>query len=74
MHDVTTAAMVLLTTKLATKNLVVVISHGNVSNMVVAWPKLSFHLLQFTSHQTVLLLKINSAPSGKVLFALVLLT
>ena len=74
MHDVIKPAMVLLTTKLATQNLVVVLSRENVLNMALVLPRLSFCLLQLTSYLSVLLLQVNCALYVKILFVLVMLT
>ena len=74
MLDVIKPEMVLLSTKLATQNLVVSISCGNVLNMALVSPRLSFHLLQSTSYLTVFLLQVNCALFVQILFVVATLT
>ena len=74
MLDAIKPAMAFLSTKPTTQNLVVAISCGNVLNMALVSPRLSFHLLQSMRFLTVLLLQVNCALFVKILFDLATLT
>ena len=68
--DAVKPAMAFLSTKLTTQNLAVAISRGNVLNMVLVLPRLSFHLLQSTRCLIVLLLQVKCILFVKILFNL----